>query len=109
MLHKQDGCLDWMMPAPAIHNRVRGFLPWPGCFTRLRGQAFNIWRAREAGPGAGQPGSLHPRKGGLFVTCGASTSLELVEVQVEGRKRMPAGAFLNGFQVEDNELLEMSQ
>ncbi len=105
VLKKEDGRIDWTQPAAAIHNRVRGLLPWPGCYSGFRGQLLHVWRARAAGPRGGEPGSLHPERSRLFVTCGASSGLELLEVQLEGRKRMDAAAFLNGQRVEDNELL----
>jgi methionyl-tRNA formyltransferase len=109
VLKKGDGRINWTSPAPEIHNRIRGFLPWPGCYSRFRGRQFQIWRARAGGEAKGAPGSLDAGRGRLFVACGANTSLELLEVQMEGRKRMTAADFLNGYQVSDNDLLEMSQ
>ncbi len=89
-----------------IHNRARGFQPWPGCYTRFRDTALHIWRTRPAERALpGVPGSLHPAKSRLFVTCGGETSLELIELQLEGRKKMSAAAFLNGQHVSDNEVL----
>ncbi len=58
MLKKEDGLIDWTRPAWEIHNRIRGFLPWPGCYTRFRGQQLQIWRARVGGEAKGAPGSL---------------------------------------------------
>ena len=43
ILKKEDGWIDWRSPAPAIHNRVRGLLPWPGAYTKFRGQTVHIW------------------------------------------------------------------
>jgi methionyl-tRNA formyltransferase len=106
ILKKEDGRIDWNLPASAIHARARGFLPWPGVYTSFRGQALQIYRCRPAAESAaGSPGSLHPRKHGLLVSCGESTALELVEVQLAGRRRMTAEAFLNGNRVVENELL----
>jgi methionyl-tRNA formyltransferase len=105
LLKKEDGLVDWTRPAGEIHNRVRGFLPWPGCYTGFRGNLLHIWRTRLSDPMGGASGSLHPAKGRLRVTCGQGASLELLELQLEGRKRMSTAAFLNGQHLLDNEVL----
>lgn len=106
ILGKQDGLIDWRRPASEIHARVRGLQPWPGGHTRFRGRSLQIWRARLAGPApAGEPGSLHAAAGSLVVRCGSQTALELVEVQMEGKKRTSAEAFLNGYRPAENEIL----
>jgi methionyl-tRNA formyltransferase len=46
ILKKEDGWIDWRLPALAIHNRVRGLLPWPGAYTRFRGQTLHIWKSK---------------------------------------------------------------
>jgi len=99
ILKKEDGRIDWMMPAREIANRVRGFQPWPGCYTVWRGKRLAIWRAR-AQAGGGRPGELR----GATVACGEGL-LELIEVQPEGKKRMTADAFLRGHAVKDGEVL----
>jgi methionyl-tRNA formyltransferase len=110
ILKKEDGRIDWTRPAAGIHSRVRGFLPWPGCQTQLRGRTLEVWKARLAEPCGGPPGSAHVARGRVIVSCGGGTALELLEVQLEGKKRMNASAFLNGFHLIDNELLgEMSR
>lgn len=105
LLKKEDGLVDWSRPAAEIHNRVRGFLPWPGCYSGFRGHLLHIWRTRLSDPIDGAPGSLHPARGRLRVTCGYGASLELLELQLEGRKRISAAAFLNGQHLLDNEVL----
>jgi len=93
LLKKEDGLIDWRQSAQSIHNRVRGFQPWPGAYTRFRNQQLHIWKSRVAAPAAGQPGQLllHP----LRAVCG-DAALELIEVQLEGRNRISAEAFANG-------------
>jgi methionyl-tRNA formyltransferase len=106
ILKKEDGEIDWNWPAWKISNRARGFLPWPGAYSRFRGQLFHIWKARVAEqPGQGPPGRLMPLKKRLLVSSGEGSTLELMQVQIEGRKRMPAEAFLNGHHLEENEAL----
>jgi methionyl-tRNA formyltransferase len=110
VLKKEDGRIDWTRPAREIVNRVRGFAPWPGCFTRFRGKTLHVLKARGAGSAAGVPGSAHPTRSRLVVTCGEGSGLEVLEVQIEGGKRMSAAAFLNGHRLLENELLgEMSE
>jgi len=102
LIKKEDGLIDWRQPAQAIHNRVRGFQPWPGAYTRFRGQQLHIWKSRvTAGPQA-DPGRLllHP----LRVICREGV-LELIEVQLEGRKRIAADAFANGQRITGADIL----
>lgn len=98
ILKRDDGAIDWTQPALAIHNRVRGLLPWPGAHTRFRGQLMHIWRARVAPEGT-------PPVPGRVVACGGGGLLELLEVQLEGRKRMSAEAFANGQRPTVNDFL----
>jgi methionyl-tRNA formyltransferase len=106
ILKKEDGAIDWTWPAAKIVNRSRGFLPWPGAFSFFRGQIFHIWKARVAiGVPIGDPGQMIVQKKRLLIVCGDGSMLEAVEVQVEGRKRMSAEAFLNGQHLRDDEKL----
>jgi len=95
LLKKEDGRIDWSLPAAAIHNRVRGLQPWPGAYTTFRGQTLHIWKSRVAG----RPG-LKP----WAVACGTG-ALELLEVQLEGRKRLSASDFANGQHLTENDLV----
>ena len=104
MLKKEDGRIDWIRSAAQIHNQVRGMQPWPGAYSSFRGGALHLWRARPVEAGAGHsPGTLFRIKP-LLVACGAG-ALELIEVQMEGRKRMPAADFANGQRLVENEIL----
>lgn len=110
ILTREDGLIDWRQPASVIHNRARGFLPWPGAWTMWRGQRFNIWRCRVAeAESPAQPGKLFSLQKKLYAACGSGTVLELIEVQTEGRKRMDAAAFLNGQRLSDTELMGEAQ
>lgn len=105
ILKKEDGAISWNEPARAIHNRVRGMLPWPGAHTRFRAQLLHIWRARvESDRTALAPG--HVVSGaGFRVACGDGSVLELLEVQMEGRKRMSGEAFANGQHLSEKDIL----
>jgi len=104
MLKKEDGRIDWSRSASQIHNQVRGMQPWPGAYSSFRGGALHVWRARPTEAGAGHPPGSLLRIKPLLVACGAG-ALELVEVQMEGRKRMPAADFANGQRLVENEIL----
>jgi methionyl-tRNA formyltransferase len=97
ILSRDDGRIDWNLPAAVIHNRVRGFQPWPGAWTTFRGVRLHVWRAHVSAehlPGA--PGTIVPAGRRLLVCCAPPVALELLEVQLEGRKRVSATEFLNG-------------
>jgi methionyl-tRNA formyltransferase len=103
ILKKEDGHLDWTLPRREILNRIRGLVPWPGCYGFLRGSRLHVWRAREADARLA-PGALEVRKRNLFAGCGDG-SIEILEIQMEGKKRMDAAAFLNGSPVQTGEVL----
>jgi methionyl-tRNA formyltransferase len=99
ILTREDGRIDWTRPAQQIYNRWRGFQPWPGAFTRFRGKNLTLHAIRPAAEPqlSAPPGTLHRLPGKTTVTCGHGTALELLEVQMEGKRRMPVADFLNGY------------
>jgi len=103
ILKKEDGHLDWSRPGREILNRVRGFVPWPGCYGFLHSRRFHVWNAMPAEI-ALEAGELATAGGRMFAGCGDG-SIELLEVQLEGKKRMTAAAFLNGNSIEKGEHL----
>ena len=105
ILKKEDGLADWTLPASAIYNRWRGFQPWPGLYTMLRGQPLQIWQAQPAAPlGSLVPGSVRILKKRVFAGCGQGTALELLELQLAGKKRMGVEPFLNGYHLTENDI-----
>jgi methionyl-tRNA formyltransferase len=109
MLKKEDGRINWTLPAIEIWNRIRGLRPWPGAYTRFRSKNLHIWAASR--PAAGEtapfdPGTLIAERGNLRVTCGQRTLLEPREIQLEGRKRMSVRDFLNGMKIAPHEKVE---
>jgi methionyl-tRNA formyltransferase len=105
ILKKEDGKIDWRLSPREILNRIRGFEPWPGGYGFLKGQRFQIWKAAVGEPRLA-PGVLRVVNRKLYAGCGNQESIELREVQLEGKKRMPAAAFLNGFTMTGDEVLE---
>lgn len=103
-LCRDDGRIDWSMPAHAIYNRQRGFDPWPGIFSFFRGKRLRIWSARPCAGGALPPGKLQLADGQLSVGCG-SGRLVLEEVQLEGRTRVAALDFARGWRLARDEVL----
>lgn len=99
ILKKEDGRIDWNLPALGIWNRVRGLRPWPGAYTRFRGKNLHIWAAARPSLGettALDPGTLIAERSRLRIACGQGTLLEPSEIQLEGRKRLSSRDFLNG-------------
>jgi methionyl-tRNA formyltransferase len=106
LLKKEDGAIDWSQPAASIHNRIRGLQPWPGAQTSFRGVPLHIWKSRVSGKGrpeACPTGSIISTKPLLVAT--GDGALELLEVQLEGRKRISAADFVNGQRITENEVL----
>lgn len=97
-LTRDDGLIDWSRPAQALHDQVRGLHPWPHAFTFLEGGRIILHRTRlgEHEP-LGLPGTIvHTGTSGLAVACGDRRLLDIVDIQTEGGRAMPAAAFLAG-------------
>ena len=97
-IHKEDCEIDWTMSAFEVYNLIRGLSPYPGAWTRLGEKNFKIFRSSLSEVSSIQlgPGEVTCEQGRLYV--GTSDSiLELLDVQVEGKKRMEVSDFLRGF------------
>jgi methionyl-tRNA formyltransferase len=118
VLRREDGLIDWSLDAAQVERRVRGLQPWPNAFTAHHGRRLIVWRAeargREAGLGDAAPagggttaaGTLIVARGDdLVVACGGETTLKLLEVQPEGKQRLPARDFINGSRAQAGEKL----
>jgi methionyl-tRNA formyltransferase len=112
ILKKEDGRIDWSHPAQQIHDLIRGFQPWPGAHTSFRGQSLHLWRSqlvpeeRSSDSGGLPPGALLQTHG-VYVVAGDGAVLELMEVQLEGRKKMPAEVFANGQRIGSKSLTQI--
>ena len=93
MLKKTDGEIDWSRDAKAIYAQIRGVTPWPGAYTTYKGKRLKVHKARVVNR-CGVTASAVSGEG-LIVACG-SGALELLEVQLEGAKRMSAEDFIRG-------------
>jgi methionyl-tRNA formyltransferase len=107
MLRRNFAKVDWSMPARQLVNRLRGFTPWPGLYTKFRGGRLKIHGLDEIKPpprGKEKPGTvITAEPDGVVVRCGKGTAARITEVQREGRRRMPVDAFLIGERVTSGE------
>ncbi len=102
ILKKEDGRMDFARSAHDLFNRLRGFQPWPGAFTTFKGKALQVRRAQPVQRTVKTTsGEIVVEGTRLFVGCGenkiANTALEIIEVQLEGKRRMTAQEFINGY------------
>lgn len=100
LLKKEDGAIDWTMNARALAHRIRGLSPWPGAYTFVGQDRWNIWKAGVCLDHSQQvPGTIvHVTKQSIQVATGQGL-LELTEIQTANSKRMPVGQFLAGHPV----------
>ena len=110
MLNKEFGRIEWTLNADEIFNRIRGFAPWPGTYTKFRGQSCHIWGEPASNDAAdGEPprdvpaGTLFAHRDDLRVVCGGATRLRLTAVKLEGRKQVSAAEFLHGARLQPGE------
>ena len=104
ILKKEDGLIDFKRTAQEIANRLRGFQPWPGAYTKFRGKNLQIVAAKTATDPI-PPSELKVIADRLLLGCGQNTALELLELQLEGKKRTTARDFVHGYQPKQSEKL----
>ncbi|MGA2413322.1 MAG: methionyl-tRNA formyltransferase [Candidatus Sulfotelmatobacter sp.] len=107
ILRKEDGLIDFSRPAGEILNRMRGFQPWPGAYTKFRGKTLQVWQAAAVERSL-PVAELKVEGDHIFVGCGADTGIEILELQLEGKKRSSAADFLRGYRVSSGEKLGLS-
>ena len=109
VLKKEDGLIDFQRTAVEIWNRLRGFQPWPGAYTRFRGKQLQIHAAKPLPSlSTSTPGELVAENDSFIVGCGNKSALEVTELQLEGKKRMSARDFLHGYRLTPGERLSGS-
>ncbi len=107
ILQREDALVDFTRPAVEIYNRWRGFQPWPGAYTFFRGKKLTLHRIAPSVSTAVSflPGELTVEGDRLFAAAGSGTHLELLEIQIEGKRRMPAADWLRGASPQPHERL----
>ncbi len=102
MLDKKLGNIDWSRDAESIERLVRGLNPWPSAYTNWDGKVMKIWEARaekRAAEAGGVPGTvISVEKDGFCVETGDGV-LKVLALQIPGKKRMEADAFLRGYEI----------
>ena len=110
MLNKKSGEIDWTKTAVEIERLIRGLNPWPSAYTQWEGKTMKIWEAEVEEPANEEAGTIEPRtvtevtKHGFKVQTGKG-KLAIKSLQIPGKKRMEADAFLRGYHVEEGEKL----
>jgi len=106
MLDKQLGNIDWTQPAVAIERLIRGLTPWPSAYTNWNDKVMKIWDADAAeGQFDAKPGCIVKVEKTAFYVQTGDGLLRVNELQIPGKKRMDAGAFMRGYQVKEGEQL----
>jgi len=106
ILKREDGHIDFARTATDAWNRLRGFQPWPGAFTKFRGKMLHIHAGTPA-PEVVVVAAAHftEENDRLLLGFAHGTALEIQELQVEGKKRMSARDFINGYRPKSDEVV----
>jgi methionyl-tRNA formyltransferase len=100
LLKKEDGLIDWTLSAASLTNRVRGLSPWPGAYTFLGVERWNIWKAVLQGTAiTDTPGTIVAVTKQSIVVATGDGLLEIWEIQTANSKRMAVAQFLAGHRV----------
>ena len=101
MLTREDGLIDWNRSAEQILNQVRGLYPWPATYTFWDGKKLAVFEAKWTGRSVNgrAPGTVEAQKGHMYAAANDQW-IELISVQVQGKKRMDAASFLRGYHPE---------
>ena len=104
ILKREDGRIDWSLSAAQIYNRMRGFSPWPGAYSRFRGQTCHLQAVPVSDESAhAEPGTILRSGEKIRVVCGQGSLLELKTVKLEGRRQISAAEFVNGARLQAGE------
>jgi len=106
ILKKEDGRIDFSRTATEILNRLRGFQPWPGAYSQFRSKNLQV-RQATAFDQVLPPAELRVDGTHLFVGCGEGTAIEIVELQLEGKKPTSASDFVRGYRPQSGERLDL--
>lgn len=107
MLDKNLGRLDFNKPAVEIERLVRGLNSWPGTYTYINGKTLKIWETKLSEfPSNGEPGTVYSADNGKLFINTLDNALEVISIQLEGKKRMDVKSFLLGYKIEAGERLQ---
>jgi methionyl-tRNA formyltransferase len=101
-IFKDDCLINWDSPSKVIHNRIRGLSPYPTAFTRYDNKNIKIFKSEPTNKKSNNnTGYISTSKNEIFVSC-ADYELKILELQIEGKKRLKSEEFLRGFQFPKN-------
>lgn len=107
LLTKSMSKIDWECSAFDIHNKIRGLYSWPGATAVYEGKILKIHKSVLSDKkGNNIPGSIVSADDIITVCCGDNKCIDIIELQPEGKKRMDARSFVNGYRVEKGTVLE---
>ncbi len=95
-IFKDDCVINWKEPAEVVYNFIRGLSPYPGAFTIFNDKLIKIYKTHLTELSSEKTGKMYSTDNKIFVSCG-DKQLEVIELQLEGKKRMNSGEFLNGY------------
>ena len=105
MITKADSEIDFTKSAFEVHNKVRGLQTWPCAVTKLNGRNLKIHRTVHCSDKGGAAGEIVDNNKRIVVSCGDGKCLEILELQLDGKKRMDAKSFLSGNSLEIGTIL----
>lgn len=106
ILDKKLGKLNFNRPAVELERLVRGLNSWPGTYTYLNGKTLKIWKSAVSDKtGNGEAGTINCIENGRLFVNTADNALELIEIQLEGKKRMDVKSFMLGYKIEEGQKL----
>ena len=106
ILTREDGRVDFTRTAAETVNRLRGFQPWPAAFTTFRTRQLTLHAIQLATTAPKlAPGEIAARDGHIFAGCGDHTAIEILALQPEGKRRVTAIEWINGYQPKPGERL----
>jgi len=106
MIQREEERIQWQQPALVINNQIRAFSPQPAAYTSFNNQRFKVFSSRLLNENtAAAPGEIaHINASGIVVQC-SEGMLEIKEVQLAGKKRMPSNEFVRGFKLVPGDVL----
>jgi len=108
LLKKEDGLIDWKRSASELHDLARGMLPWPGAFTYYKGKILKLHKAKVGArcPVLGvKPGEVIEIAGNKITVAAQDGCLDILELQIEGKRPMSAREFISGHKIKAGECL----
>lgn len=105
LLRKEHGLINWSEESRKIRNLVRGTQPWPGAYTKLDGKLLKIFNTVISEGARGKPGEVLKSHEGTFRVATGDGAVDIMELQLEGSKRMSAEDFLRGRTIKAGKIL----